>query len=96
MNDLLMLIAIIIESVGAAALVLALSKVVIITLPEILIRTVRSNGAPLVSARQRSTEQKNSGSCSFCQSGTYLTGSNASVGNASRSSSDKAGNLGGL
>jgi len=66
MNDLLMLIAIVITSIGAAALVLALSKVVVITLPEILIRTVRSNSAPSVPARQRSTEQKKSGSCPFC------------------------------
>jgi len=66
MNDLLMLIAMVITSIGAAALILALSKVVIITLPEILIRTVRSNSAPSVTARQRSTGQNKSGSCPFC------------------------------
>ena len=66
MNDLLMLIAIVITSIGAAALVLALSKAVIIALPEILIRTVRSNSAPSVPVRQRSTRQNKAGSCPFC------------------------------
>ena len=66
MNDLLMLIAMVITSIGAAALILALSKVVIITLPEILIRTVRSNSVPSVPARQRSTGQNKAGSCPFC------------------------------
>ena len=66
MNDLLMLIAIIITSVGAAALVLALSKVVFISLPEILIRTVRGNSAPSVPARKRSTGKNKAGSCPFC------------------------------
>ena len=66
MSDLLMLIAMVIASVGAAALVLEFSKVVIITLPRILMQTAKGNGAPLVPARQRSTDQNKSGSCPFC------------------------------
>ena len=66
MNDLLMLIAMIITSVGAAALVLVLSKAVIITLPETLMRAVKRNSAPSVPARQRSTGQNKAGSCPFC------------------------------
>ena len=66
MNDLLMLIAVVIASVGAAALVLEFSKVVIITLPRILIRAAKGNSAPLVPGRQRLKDQNKSGSCPFC------------------------------
>ena len=66
MSDLLMLIAMVIASVGAAALVLEFSKVVIITLPRILMQAAKGNSAPLVSARQRSTDQNKSGSCPLC------------------------------
>ena len=66
MNDLLMLIAMVIASVGAAALVLAFSKVAIITLPRILIQAAKGNSAPSVPAQQRSTDQNKSGSCPFC------------------------------
>ena len=66
MNDLLMLIAMVIASVGAAALVLEFSKVVIITLPRILTQVGKGNRAPSVLGRQRSTGQKKSGSCPFC------------------------------
>ena len=66
MSDLLMLIAMIIASVGVAALILVLSKVVIITLPEILIRAVKGNNASSVLGRQRSTGQNRAGSCPFC------------------------------
>ena len=66
MNDLLMLIAIVITSIGAAAVVLALSKVVIIALPEVLLRTLGINSAPSVQTRQQSTCQNKAESCPFC------------------------------
>jgi hypothetical protein len=66
MSDLLVLIAMIIASVGAAALVLLLSKVVIIKLPEILMQAVKGNSTPSVPARQQSTGQNKAGSCPFC------------------------------
>ena len=66
MKDLLMLIAMVIASVGAAALVLEFSKVVIITLPRLLMQTAKINSAPSVPARQSSTDQNKSGSCPFC------------------------------
>ena len=66
MNDLLMLIAMVIASVGAAALVLEFSKVVIITLPEILIRAAKGNRAPSVPVQQQSTGQHKAGPCPFC------------------------------
>ena len=66
MNNLLMLIAMIIASVGAAALVLEFSKVVLITLPRILIQAVKINSASSVPARQRSTGKNKAGSCPFC------------------------------
>jgi hypothetical protein len=66
MNDLLMLIAVVITSVGAAALVLEFSKVVIITLPRILIQAGKGSSAPSVPGRQRSMRQKKAGSCPFC------------------------------
>lgn len=64
MNDLLMLVATIITAIGAAALVLAFSKVIIIALPGILVRTVSSNSA--LPARQRASGQNKSGSCPLC------------------------------
>jgi hypothetical protein len=66
MSELLVLIAMIITSVGAAALVLVLSKVVIITLPVILMQTVKGNCTLSAPARQRSTAQNKAGSCPFC------------------------------
>jgi len=66
MNDLLMLIAMIITSVGAAALVLVLSKAVIITLPGILMQAATRNSASSAPCRQRSRDQKKAGSCPFC------------------------------
>ena len=66
MSDLLILIAMVIASVGAAALVLEFSKVVIITLPRILMQTAKINSTLSVPARQRSTDQNKSGSCPFC------------------------------
>ena len=56
MNDLLMLIAMIITSVGAAALVLALSKAVIITLPGILMQAATRNSVSSAPSRQRSRD----------------------------------------
>ena len=52
MNDLLMLIATVIASIGAASLVLALSEFVIITLPQPLMRSTIRDSASSVSARQ--------------------------------------------
>jgi hypothetical protein len=66
MSDLLILIAVVIASVGAAALVLEFSKVVIITLPRILMQAAKGNSAPLIPARQRSTDQNKGKSCPFC------------------------------
>ena len=66
MNDLLMLIAMIIASVGAAALVLVLSKAVIITLPGILMQAATRNSVSSARCRQRSSDQNNAGSCPFC------------------------------
>jgi hypothetical protein len=66
MGDLLMLIVTIIASVGAAALVLVLSKAAIITLPEILIRAAKGNSAPSVPVRELSTDQNKARSCPFC------------------------------
>ena len=68
MSDLLMLIFMVIASVGVAALILVLSEseAIIITLPEILIQAVKGNSAPLVPARQRSTDQNKARSCPFC------------------------------
>ena len=66
MSDLLMLIFIVIASVGVAALILGLSEAIIITLPEMMIQAVKGNSAPLVTARQRSTDQKKARSCPFC------------------------------
>ena len=66
MNDLLMLIAMIITSVGAAALVLVLSKAVIITLPGILMQTATRNSASSAPCRQRLRNQIKAGSCPFC------------------------------
>ena len=66
MNDLLMLIAMIITSVGAAALVLVLSKAVIITLPGILMQAATKNSVSSAPCRQRSRDQNKAGSCPFC------------------------------
>ena len=66
MSNLLMLIVMVIASVGVAALILRLSELIIITLPELLTQAVKGNSAPLVPARQRSTNQNKSGSCPFC------------------------------
>jgi hypothetical protein len=66
MSDLLMLIVMVIASVGVAALILRLSELIIITLPELLTQAVKGNSAPLVPARQRSRDQNKSGSCPFC------------------------------
>ena len=66
MNDLLILIATIITAIGAAALVLAFSKVIIIALPGIILRTASSNSAQPAPGRQRSTEQNKTGSCPYC------------------------------
>lgn len=66
MSDLLMLIFMVIASVGVAALILVLSEAIIITLPEMLIQPVKGNSAPLVPARQRSTDQNKARSCPFC------------------------------
>jgi hypothetical protein len=66
MSDLLILIFMVIASVGVAALILGLSEVIIITLPEMLMQAVKGNSAPLVPARQRSTDQNNARSCPFC------------------------------
>jgi hypothetical protein len=66
MSDLLMLIFMVIASVGVAALILVLSEAIIITLPEMLIQAVKGNSAPLVPARQRSTDQNKARSCPFC------------------------------
>ena len=52
MNDLLMLIATVITSIGAASLVLALSEFVIITLPQPLMRSTIRDSASSVSVRQ--------------------------------------------
>jgi len=70
MNDLLMLIAIVIASIGTATIVLALCKIIIIALPEILVRTVSGNSVPSIPARQRSADQDKAGSCPFCSSGS--------------------------
>jgi len=56
----------VIASVGVAALILVLSEAIIITLPEMLIQAVKGNSAPLVPARQRSTDQNKARSCPFC------------------------------
>ena len=66
MNDLLMLIAIIITSVGVAALILVLSQAVIITLPGIVMQAAARNSVSSASRRQRSRNQNESGSCPFC------------------------------
>jgi hypothetical protein len=66
MNDLLMLIAMVIASVGVAALILMLSEIIIITVPVMLTQAVKGNSAPSVPTRQRSTDQNKSGSCPFC------------------------------
>ena len=66
MSDLLMLIFMVIASVGVAALIMVLSEAIIITLPEMLIQAVKGNSAPLVPARQRSTDQNKARSCPFC------------------------------
>jgi hypothetical protein len=66
MSNLLMLIVMVIASVGVAALILRLSELIIITLPELLTQAVKGNSAPLVPARQRSRDQNKSGSCPFC------------------------------
>jgi hypothetical protein len=66
MSDLLILIFMVIASVGVAALILVLSEAIIITLPEMLIQAVKGNSAPLVPARQRSTDQNKARSCPFC------------------------------
>ena len=66
MSKLLMLIVMVIASVGVAALILRLSELIIITLPELLTQAVKGNSAPLVPARQRSRDQNKSGSCPFC------------------------------
>jgi hypothetical protein len=66
MSDLLMLIFMVIASVGVAALILVLSEAIIITLPEMLIQAVKGSSAPLVPARQRSTDQNKARSCPFC------------------------------
>ena len=66
MNDLLMLIALVITSIGAAALFLALSKVIIISIPEILIRVAGNNSTPSAICRQRSKSQNKAGSCPYC------------------------------
>ena len=67
MKDLLMLIALVITSIGAAALVLALSKVILISLPEIFIRVAGNNSTPSATCRQRSKGQNKAGSCPYCQ-----------------------------
>ncbi|MBT8438254.1 MAG: hypothetical protein KJO91_00905 [Gammaproteobacteria bacterium] len=51
MNDLLMLIAMVIASIGAASLVLAVGAFVIITLPGALMHSTRRNSASSVSTR---------------------------------------------
>ena len=66
MNDLLMLVAMIIASVGAAALVLVLSKAVIITLPGIVMQAATRNSVSSAPRRQGSRNQDESGSCPFC------------------------------
>ena len=66
MSNLLMLIVTVIASVGVAALILRLSELIIITLPELLTQAAKGNSAPLVPARQRSRDQNKSGSCPFC------------------------------
>lgn len=66
MNDLLMLVAMIVASIGAAALVLVLSKAVIITLPGIVMQAAARNSVSSASRRQRSRNQNESGSCPFC------------------------------
>ena len=66
MTDLLILIATIITAIGAAALVLACSKVFLIALPEFLFRTVSSDNAQPAPDRQRSTKQNKAGSCPYC------------------------------
>jgi len=66
MNDLLMLVAMIIASVGAAALVLVLSEAIIITLPGILMQAATRNSVSSAPRRQRSRNQNESGSCPFC------------------------------
>ena len=66
MNDLLMLVAMIIASVGAAALVLVLGKAVIITLPGILMQAATRNSVSSTPCRQRSGDQNEAGSCPFC------------------------------
>ena len=66
MNDLLMLVAMIVASIGAAALVLVFSKAVIITLPGIVMQAAARNSVSSASRRQRSRNQNESGSCPFC------------------------------
>ena len=66
MNDLLMLIAMVIASIGVASLVLALSEFVIITLPQTLMRSTRINSASTISDRQRSSCQSKTRACPFC------------------------------
>ena len=66
MNDLLMLVAMIVASIGAAALVLVFSKAVIIILPGIVIQAATRNGVSSAPRRQRSRNQNESGSCPFC------------------------------
>ena len=90
MSNLLMLIVMVIASVGVATLVLVLIEAILIKLPEMLVRDVKGNSAPSVPARQRSTARNKARSCSFCQSGTYRTGSKTSAGKDSRSSSDNS------
>ena len=70
MSNLLMLIVMIIASVGVAALILGISEIIIITLPEVLTQTATRNSAPSDPARQRSTGLNKSRSCPFCKSGT--------------------------
>ena len=66
MNDLLMLIAMIAASIGAAALVLVFSKSVIITLPGIVMQAATRNSVSPAPRRQRSSNQNESGLCPFC------------------------------
>ena len=69
MNDLLMLIAMVIASIGAASLILAFSEFVIITLPRTLVLSTSRNNASLGSSRQRSSCQSKTGACPFNESG---------------------------
>jgi len=66
MSGLLMLVAMIIASVGIAALILMLIEVIVITLPEMLMQTVKGNSELSVPSRKRSTDQNKARSYPFC------------------------------